>query len=217
MAKPTKKINLLRMALDLELNQPSDRVIQIGCVVGNIRTGEIVARFSQLVVCGEPLCTVDDRTGKLCDIPRLTGITEERLAKDGVALDEAYRRLVAFAQESGLAFDKKSVTLEDEIWTWGGGDQEQLVKQLVGDYPGIFATTPCVFRHRFRDLKTVFVHFSDSPGCTFSPRGGLSKALKKLTNRDFQGRAHDACDDALNTFAVGFDLLTKFKSDGGVK
>ena len=39
----------LLVSLDLELNQPSRRIIQIGAVVGNIRTGEIVSRFDSKV------------------------------------------------------------------------------------------------------------------------------------------------------------------------
>jgi len=35
----------LLVSMDLELNQPSRRIIQIGAVIGNIRTGEIVSRF----------------------------------------------------------------------------------------------------------------------------------------------------------------------------
>jgi hypothetical protein len=35
----------LIVALDLELNQPSGRIVQIGAVLGNVRTGEIVSHF----------------------------------------------------------------------------------------------------------------------------------------------------------------------------
>jgi hypothetical protein len=45
----------LLVSLDLELNQPSRRIIQIGAVVGNIRTGEIVSRFDSKVSPDEEL------------------------------------------------------------------------------------------------------------------------------------------------------------------
>ena len=35
----------LIVALDLELNQPSRRVVQIGAVLGSVRTGEVVSQF----------------------------------------------------------------------------------------------------------------------------------------------------------------------------
>jgi hypothetical protein len=43
----------LIVALDLELNQPSRRVVQIGAVLGNVRTGEVVSQFDVKVNPGE--------------------------------------------------------------------------------------------------------------------------------------------------------------------
>jgi hypothetical protein len=45
----------LLVSMDLELNQPSRRIIQIGAVTGNIRTGEIVSRFDSKVSPNEEL------------------------------------------------------------------------------------------------------------------------------------------------------------------
>jgi hypothetical protein len=44
----------LIVALDLELNQPSERIVQIGAVLGNVRTGEILSQFDAKVNPGEP-------------------------------------------------------------------------------------------------------------------------------------------------------------------
>jgi DNA polymerase III epsilon subunit-like protein len=44
----------LIVALDLELNQPSERIVQIGAVLGNVRTGEVVSHFEAKVNPGEP-------------------------------------------------------------------------------------------------------------------------------------------------------------------
>lgn len=44
----------LIVALDLELNQPSGRVVQIGAVLGNVRTGEVLSQFALKVNPGEP-------------------------------------------------------------------------------------------------------------------------------------------------------------------
>ena len=45
----------LIVALDLELNQPSRRIVQIGAVLGNVRTGSVVSQFDVKVDPGEPL------------------------------------------------------------------------------------------------------------------------------------------------------------------
>jgi hypothetical protein len=47
----------LIVALDLEMNQPSGRVVQIGAVLGNVRTGEVVSQLDLKVNPGEPLFT----------------------------------------------------------------------------------------------------------------------------------------------------------------
>jgi inhibitor of KinA sporulation pathway (predicted exonuclease) len=45
----------LMVSLDLELNQPSRRIIQIGAVIGNICSGEVVSRFDSKVSPNEEL------------------------------------------------------------------------------------------------------------------------------------------------------------------
>ena len=42
-------------SLDLELNQPSGKIIQIGAVVGDTETGEITQRLRIYVNPGEPI------------------------------------------------------------------------------------------------------------------------------------------------------------------
>ena len=37
------------MALDLELNQPSKSIIQIGICIGNIQTGEILEKLDWII------------------------------------------------------------------------------------------------------------------------------------------------------------------------
>jgi inhibitor of KinA sporulation pathway (predicted exonuclease) len=95
----------LLVSLDLELNQPSRRIIQIGAVVGNIRTGEIVSQFDSKVSPDEELSPA---------IAKLTKIKQEEV-NEAPKLREAYeslkRWLDPFASERVL-----------NPITWGGGD-----------------------------------------------------------------------------------------------
>jgi DNA polymerase III alpha subunit (gram-positive type) len=72
----------LLVSMDLELNQPSRRIIQIGAVIGNIRTGEIVSRFDSKVSPNEELSPA---------IVRLTKIEQEEV---DAAPNRIYRALL---------------------------------------------------------------------------------------------------------------------------
>jgi len=43
------------ICFDLELNQPSEKIIQLGAIAGNIQTGEILESLSAYINPGEPL------------------------------------------------------------------------------------------------------------------------------------------------------------------
>ncbi len=60
----------LIVALDLELNQPSRRLVQIGAVLGNVRTGEVVSQFDLKVNPREPFSL---------RIAELTGISPQEV------------------------------------------------------------------------------------------------------------------------------------------
>jgi DNA polymerase III epsilon subunit-like protein len=67
----------LMVALDLELNQLSRRVVQIGAVLGNVRTGEVVSQFDLKVNPGEPFSL---------RIAELTGISSQEIESAPVLL-----------------------------------------------------------------------------------------------------------------------------------
>ncbi len=67
----------LLVSLDLELNQPSRRIIQIGAVIGNIRTGEFVSRFASKVSPDEELSPA---------IAKLAKIKQQEVASDGCSV-----------------------------------------------------------------------------------------------------------------------------------
>src|SRR5665213_3459183 len=106
-----KKQREIFTSLDLEMNQPSGKIIQIGAVTGNIYTGEILERLSVFVNPKEELAPF---------IIELTKIKQEDV-DSGLTLEEGYRLL----QEMHVSHSAFCNPI-----TWGGGDSVELVEQL---------------------------------------------------------------------------------------
>lgn len=166
------------LSLDLEMNQPSGKIIQIGACVGNLRTGEVLETYSKLVKIDEPL---NPFIVKLCDI------TDEQLSSEGVSLVDAYQGLIELAKRHQVFCNPM---------TWGGGDSLELRQQLgpTPDWP---------FGRRWLDIKTLFQfrQFSRAE----KMQAGLAKALTRVKLK-FQGTKHNAKDDAVNTFLLAHYL-----------
>jgi len=176
----------LIVALDLELNQPSGRIIQIGAVIGDVRTGEIVTRFDHKV---NPLEELDPQ------IEKLTGISAAELAA------------AAPIEAAGTALNEWLAPYDDvrtmNPLTWGGGDTETLRTQLG------YSDERWHFGRRWIDVKTLYVAWRMAQGKDIA--GGLAKAMTKL-KLAFEGRKHNALDDALNTFRMYRALLAEFRT-----
>jgi inhibitor of KinA sporulation pathway (predicted exonuclease) len=174
----------LLVSLDLEMNQPSQRIIQIGAVIGNIRTGEIISRFDSKVFSNEELNP---------EIIKLTGIKQAEV-NSAPTLRQAYESLQhwldPFANERVL-----------NPVTWGGGDTETLRGQLQLD------RERWLFGRRWLDSKTLFSAWRMAQGREL--QGGLGRAMTKL-GLTFQGRQHNALHDAENTFRIFHALLQEF-------
>lgn len=166
--------------LDLEMNKPSGNIIQIGAVVGNLESGEILDYVSIYVKLpdGEQLSEF---------IKTLTGITQEQV-DTGVSLLEAYSQL-------RVMHEKHKCFLNPV--TWGGGDSQYLYKQLQDMHPE--SSTPWCFGQRWIDAKTLYVCQRMAKGD--NPRSGLSKSMARL-GLQFRGSKHNGCDDAFNTFRM---------------
>ena len=189
-------------SLDLEMNQPSGKIIQVGAVVGDVHTGVILDKFRMFVRIDEPL---DDRIAALC------GITQEQL-DHGVSLVEAYKQLSAFHLKYGSVRG---------ALTWGGDDSTYLLERVFAElglaepspgqpmYDIMKATsTPWVFGRRSFDVKTVFQAYAIANG--MKPVSGLKKSCKKMGVL-FDGPAHDAEKDALNTFKIFSKLIQLYR------
>lgn len=188
-------------ALDLEMNQPSGKIIQIGAVVGNILTGEIIDKFRLHVNPHEQLGFCNDITKSITD---LTGITQEEV-DNAPDLEEAYKQL--------REFHKKHNSFINPI-TWGGGDAEEIRRQLPCpiNKTWVIESHSWPFGRRWIDVKTLYVSWRLQYGKP--PVGGLAKAMTNVGLK-FEGRKHDAESDALNTFRMYKRMLELFKSYEG--
>lgn len=176
----------VQMSLDLEMNQPSGKIIQIGVTVGDEKTGAVYARAAWYVKIDEPLNPY---------ITDLTGITEEDLATKGVTLLEAYRAVEKLHKEWNCA---------PNPIVWGGGDSRELRDQL-----GLTSSDSYVFGHRWIDVKTLFQSWRRAMGQPV--QGGLAKSMTKVGLK-FEGRKHDAGDDSFNTFRMYCTMQKKWRA-----
>jgi inhibitor of KinA sporulation pathway (predicted exonuclease) len=174
------KINVV--SLDLELNQPSNKIIQIGYAIGNIVTKEIL---HQDFIYVNP----EERINPF--ITELTGIADHHV-ENAVSLETAYELM-------------KNDIAPYECFinpiTWGGGDSLFLREQL-----GFQNNEYFIFGRRWIDVKTLAIHELVKKAGNFNVKGGLGRTMPKF-GLTFEGRKHDAMHDAVNTLRLYFKLL----------
>lgn len=178
------------MALDLELNQPSNTIIEIGICIGDVDTGAVLERKHWFIYTGEEINPY---------ITQLTTITQEMIDREAVFLDEAYKEMVEL-------YKKHNCTLN--FLTWGGGDHRAVRQQLQNHYqlnPNV-ERLPWEFGHREYDVKTLFLAFAMAD-CK-KVRSGLAKSMTRV-GLNFEGTKHRAIDDAYNTFRLFIHLIKK--------
>jgi inhibitor of KinA sporulation pathway (predicted exonuclease) len=174
------------LSLDLEFNQPSGRIIQIGAAIGDLATLKVERTLSALVKLEEALAP---------EISKLTGIQEVELIREGNSLSEAFDKLRAFAQGEDL--------VQNPV-TWGGPDGEELREQLGLSLDG------WMFGRRWLDVKTL--HAANSLAAGLSAKGGLARSMLQYNLR-FEGRKHNAKDDAVNTLRLFFEMTRRTRAN----
>jgi inhibitor of KinA sporulation pathway (predicted exonuclease) len=186
------------VCLDLEMNQPSGKIIEIGIVVGDLVTGAVIDKKSYLINPGEPLNPY---------ITDLTGIQPQMLKNFGGRLEHAFSDLVSYLDSMG----HQGLFINPVVW--GQGDIETLRRQvyhpmnLFKAFLGLITLPPWPFGRRYIDAKTLYVAYrlaNNNP-----PTGGLSKAMTKL-GLQFKGKKHRAADDAENTFIILKKLMEPY-------
>lgn len=171
--------------LDLEMNQPSGRIIQIGAVSLDMIRLEIVPFFNEFVNPQEPLDPY---------ITKLTGITPDTLKR------------ADHLREVGTAFWEKikEHSPASGIGAWGS-DCQKFHKTSVNvgiDVPDVL---------RMLNVRKVFsgikVGHEDSIGT------GLTKMLAAY-GLPFEGQHHDAFDDAYMTTKLLISHIREMRQIG---
>jgi DNA polymerase III epsilon subunit-like protein len=170
------------LSLDLEMNQPSGRIIQVGVAVG--KRGQPHAEYltrSWLLRPGEPIAE---------NITALTGISDAHIAQGAVPLEQMTQELSALITEHTPFINPV---------TWGGGDSELLLRTI--------REAGLEFRHfgrRWLDVKTMASVDAMAQGR--KPAGGLGSVMGRY-KLPFLGVPHRADVDAFNTLRLFFHLL----------
>ncbi len=153
-------------------------IIEIGlCVFDGLTRG--ISRKSSVLVRPK-LLEVSDR----CH--RITGLTEDRLRRDGSPLDEAINRL------------RKSYPLSSAGWAaWGDGDRRRMLSECAAK--GV----PYPFADSYLNISHLYRLFTGN-----TRRVGLGEAVNQL-GLEFDGRPHSADDDAWNAAKVLREILNR--------
>jgi inhibitor of KinA sporulation pathway (predicted exonuclease) len=171
------------VSLDLEMAQPSRKIIEIGYTIFNPKNKEIKVRKSIFVNPHEQLSQ---------EIMDLTGITQEEV-DNGVELTEAYNIMCA---------DVNRLQCFKNVMEWST-DHIELRNQLGitwADY---------IFELRSLDVKSLFQMYTMTTPNTKTV-AGLSKALGIL-GLEFEGRPHRAENDAYNTVRAFWAITDKMR------
>jgi len=169
------------LALDLELNQPSGKIIQVGIAIG--KADDRFENYFTKKWYIDPNEPIDQF------IIDLTGITDSDIKSNCVSHETVARELGELIKEHKCFVNPV---------TWGGGDSSELLAEFSKhcvDFP--------YFGRRWIDVKTWYTLMMFAKDK--KPSGGLSSAMGAF-KLHFKGTAHRADIDAANTLAF-FHLL----------
>ena len=172
------------LALDLELNQPNGKIIQVGVAIGDKNT-----RFEDYVVRKWYLDPQEPISEFIND---LTGITDSDIRAEAYSHEHVARELGELIKEHKVFVNPV---------TWGGGDSVELLAEFCKNH----AEFPH-FGRRWIDVKTWYTYLMLTRGKAAS--GGLASAMGYF-KMHFKGQAHRADVDAQNTLALFFKLLER--------
>jgi inhibitor of KinA sporulation pathway (predicted exonuclease) len=170
--------------LDLEMNQPSGTIIEVGAVCYHSRSGKITGRFSQHAKLPE---------GELLnpDITTLTGITEQDLT-EARSLHDVLVNLAFWAGANGCS--RCMATWGTDYW---------ILKQAY-PYRGEWDDSVPFPWKNFLNVKEMATYLRAAlPG---KQRGGLKSAIEAF-GLTFQGEPHRALIDAENTAILMDEML----------
>lgn len=180
------------VAVDLEMNQPSNKIIQIGAICFRPDNGSIIAEFNQFVNPGEEINP---------EITALTGIKNSDLV-NMPSIVKAANEFCAF---------KNKLEISPIGIVWGAGKSNDV--REIFEEAGIEGP----FKNRVIDVKGTFQMLANVSGSKLRQKVGLGKACEILGlgwDSKF-GEQHNALADAFNTMRVYMFLSKCLK--GGVE
>ena len=184
------------MSLDAEYNQPSGKTIQIGAAIFNSKTGQLIDKFESYV---DPKEKINDGKDGNTNIIELTGIKDSDVL-GAPSIQEVYEML--------KNFHKKIKCFKNPlVWGSGSSNDSQHIYNEVFQTIELKKQNPNFMGHRVIDVKGLYQSiqiFNNN-----QVRGGLKTVCEKL-NIGFEGEAHRALNDAINTFRVWHFLIKKF-------
>ena len=172
------------LALDLELAQPSGKIIQVGIAIGRADD-----RFENYIT---KKWYIDPNEPISDFIIGLTGITDADIRANAVSHETVARELSELIKEHNCFVNPV---------TWGGGDSVELLAEFSNrcvDFPH--------FGRRWIDVKTFYTLLMFAKNK--KPSGGLASAMGAF-KLQFKGTAHRADVDAANTLALFFKLIDR--------
>lgn len=174
------------VSLDLEFNQPSGRLIQVGVTIAS--NNEPEAQWTTREWLLDPKEPISPQ------IQELTGITDDDIREGAVAWSTMARELHELLEDRAPFINPV---------TWGGGDAERLLDGMREN--GI---TFHHFGRRWLDVKTMCALRTLAEGK--SPAGGLRSVMASY-GLQFVGKQHRAGADAFNTMRLFREVLERQK------
>lgn len=167
------------------MNQPSNKIIQVGWTIADPISGrsyEVKGPYNKIDEALDPI------------ISNLCGITQNNLDTASTLTD------VYLDMHQDWLKHKCSPT----VITWSKGDLALLKSQLP------INTVPWPFGQHYIDAKNLYQSWKLKTGADHL-KGGLARAMTKFPGLKFEGRKHNARDDAYNTFKIYERLLKEFR------